>query len=135
MSKRDCEKKEKGWTPHKYLVADARKRWRYSPARNEALKIAKVDKAKYRCTECKAVVSTIEYVTKRGRKARKVDGAVDHILPVGKQPRDWDEYPAYYRRMFCPSSNLAFLCNPCHKIKSEKERVQRVLDRRQRRLE
>lgn len=118
-------KKDKVWSPHKYLVADARKRWRYSPARNEALKSAKVDKSQWKCTKCSAIVGNIKYMTKRGRKASKVDGAVDHIVPVGKQPREWDDYPDYYRRMFCPSSNLAFLCSKCHDEKSALEREAR----------
>lgn len=123
------QKVKKEWNPHPYLVADARKRWRYSPARNEALKKAKLDIAKWQCTTCKAVVSNIKYTTKRGRLASKVDGAVDHIIPVGKQPRGWDEYPAYYKRMFCSSENLAFLCSACHAIKSAKEREQRKIER------
>jgi 5-methylcytosine-specific restriction endonuclease McrA len=123
-------KKEKIWTPHKYLVADARKRWRYSPARNEALKRAKADVGEWRCTECLTVVGTIKYLTKRGRKASKVDGAVDHIVPVGTQPRDWDDYPSYYRRMFCPTENLAFLCSKCHDAKTAVERQARVAARK-----
>lgn len=124
------KKTQKEWTPHKYLVADARKRWRYSPARSAALKKAKLDIGTWRCTECSAIVGNIKYITKRGRKASKVDGAVDHIIPVGKQPRTWDDYPAYYRRMFCDSSNLAFLCTTCHDVKTAKEREVRKLERK-----
>lgn len=124
------QKKAMEWTPHKFLVADARKRWRYSPARNEALKAAKLDVATWQCSKCSAIVGNIKYITKRGRKASKVDGAVDHIIPVGKQPRDWDDYPAYYRRMFCPKENLAFLCSKCHDAKTAIEREERKLARK-----
>lgn len=130
MTKRKDTTKIKVWTPHKYLVADARKRWRYSPARNEALNKAKTSPAHWQCTQCQRVVTNIEYITKKGRVSKKVDGAIDHVIPVGKQPRDWDEYPDYYRRMFCPSSNLSFLCSTCHDLKSAKERESRKLERK-----
>lgn len=123
MPKKRKEKKE--WTPHSYLVADARKRWRYSPSRTQALNRAKVEKGKYKCSLCAAIVGYISYITKKGRKANKLDGTVDHIVAVGKQPREWDEYPAYYRRMFCETSNLQFICSACTAVKNAQDRAER----------
>ncbi len=114
-------RKKKEWTPHKYLVAAARKTWRWSPARKSCLDVAEIAPNQWQCSQCRKCVTKIDYVTKRGRKRRKIDGAVDHKEPVGKQPKEWDEYPAYYRRMFCDNSNLQFLCTSCHKPKSLKE--------------
>jgi len=62
-------------------------------------------------------------ITVRNRKRRKIDGAIDHIAPVGKQPREWDEYPEFYKRLFCGAENLQFLCTECHHTKTVKERA------------
>lgn len=115
-------KKIREWSPHKYLVSAARKTWRWSPERTSVLKRVHLDKLHWQCEKCGTLVTKIDYVTKKGRKRRKIDGAVDHIAPVGKQPRDWDEYPDYYRRMFCGKFNLQFLCTECHAPKSQAER-------------
>lgn len=68
----------------------------------------------------------MNYVTKRGRKARKIDGAIDHIQPVGVGPKTFDEYPAWYKRLYCDISNLMFLCSACHSVKSAKEAAERA---------
>lgn len=122
-AKKIREKKE--WSPHKYLVAAARKTWRWSPARTAVLKRVKIDSNHWQCEKCNAIVTQLDVVTKRGRKRKKIDGAVDHILPVGKQPRDWAEYPDYYKRMYCDITNLQFLCTACHKPKSKTENAAR----------
>lgn len=124
------KKTKKDWTPHKYLVAAARKTWRWSPARTQVLNRAKVDKGLWRCEQCQTVVGSIQYITKRGRKAKKIDGAIDHIQPIGTQPRDWSEYPTFYALVFCGIENLQFLCSSCHDTKSKKEAGVRKLARK-----
>lgn len=119
--KRKKATKLKIWTPHRYLVAAIRKTWRWSPARAIVLKRVQVEDG-WKCEQCSKVVTKDDYITKRGRKRKRINGAVDHIEPVGKQPKDFSEYPAYLKRMFCEVSNLQFLCTECHAPKSKAER-------------
>ncbi len=112
---------KKAWSPHKYLVAAARKTWRWAPERREVLKRVKVGVDQWKCELCGHVSQKVKYITKKGKKRSKTDGAVDHIVPIGKQPREWDDYPDYYKRMFCSVENMQYLCSACHKIKSGKE--------------
>lgn len=116
-------REKKPWSPHKYLVAAARKTWRWSPERREALKNAQTGPNSWRCYICAKEVGKVSYLNKRGKKLKKIDGAIDHFIPVGKQPREWAEYPDYYAKMFCPVANLHFFCNPCHAAKTSLERA------------
>lgn len=111
--------KLKTWNPHPYLVAAARKVWRWSPERRACLsavqrgeKTKKTDTRERQCSECKKWFPFKQVVA-------------DHIEPVGKQPTSWEHYPAYYVRMFCPRSNLQPLCTGCHKVKTGKENAAR----------
>lgn len=122
-------KKPREWNPHKYLVAAARNTWRWAPQHRQVLLRASAGEGKWKCEKCSKVVTRINYVTKRGRKARKIDGAVDHIKPIGQQPRSWAEYEAYYERVYCSIENLMFLCTACHSEKSKKEAADRKLQR------
>lgn len=51
-----------------------------------------------------------------------MSGAVDHITPIGKQPRTFEEYPEYLKRHFCGEANLQVLCKECHLIKTQREK-------------
>lgn len=121
---------KKDWSPHKYLVASARKVWGWSPLRNSVLKRSQIDKDSWKCEVCLKIVTKIVYFTKKGRKKRRINGAIDHIVPIGKQPKSFEEYPDYYKRLFCEVSNYQFLCKSCHDKKSEKEKKLRVQARR-----
>jgi 5-methylcytosine-specific restriction endonuclease McrA len=93
------------WNPHKYLVAAARRVWRWSPEKKAASELCALGKDKRKCAKCQQIF------------LRKLVH-MDHIVPVGRQPQDWDDYPNYYRRMFCPASNIQGLCKSCHKKKT-----------------
>ncbi len=99
----------KKWNPHSYLVSAARRVWRWCPEKKAAAAQCAVGASKRRCTECKTVFP-------------KKQVHIDHIDPVGKQPRDWDEYPNFYRRLFCPPLNLQGLCLICHAKKTAAQR-------------
>lgn len=118
-------RKKAEWSPHRYLVAAARKTWRWSPARTAVLKRVQADKTHWKCEKCLKLVTKVDYVTRSKSKKKRIDGAIDHIIPVGKQPRTWEEYPDYYKRMFCDTSNYQFLCTPCHKVKTDAEKAKR----------
>jgi 5-methylcytosine-specific restriction endonuclease McrA len=93
------------WNPHRYLVAAARRVWRWCPEKKIAAAVCAVGSTKRRCSTCNEVFP-------------KKLVHMDHIIPVGKQPREWEEYPEFYRRLFCAASNIQGLCRPCHKSKT-----------------
>jgi 5-methylcytosine-specific restriction endonuclease McrA len=123
MKKPKEARTKREWTPHRYLVAAARKTWRWSLERREVLKKARMAKGIYKCDECSRAVFIVDYITNRKRKRRKIDGAVDHILPIGKGPKKWSDYKKWYEKLFCPIENLQFLCTECHLIKTNQEKA------------
>lgn len=118
-------KKLKVWSPHKYLVCALRKVWYWSPERKAVLKAAQLAKDTWKCAVCSRSFLKLEYITKKGRKRRRMDGSVDHIIPLGTQPRSWTEYSSYLERLFCSVSNLQAICSTCHKPKSKAENAAR----------
>lgn len=98
----------KAFSPHPYLVAAARRVWQWYPEKKLVATACSIGTKQRRCAKCLKVFDRKQV-------------HIDHIEPVGKQPRDWDEYPAFYRRLFCPASNLQALCVECHKRKSSNE--------------
>lgn len=120
-------KTKKEWSPHPYLVAAFRKVWYWSPERRYALSAAKLGKDTWQCQTCLNKVVKEKYVTKKGRTRTRMTGSVDHIVPIGKQPRSWGEYNEYLAKTFCPASNLQVLCKVCHLEKSRLEGKVRAL--------
>ena len=89
-----------------YLAAAARKVWRWTPERREALKKSAVPVDYWLCAKCKKVVPRVQ---------------VDHIVPVGPAPKSFDGWDDFYKRLFCEASNLRALCVPCHKEATKKQ--------------
>jgi 5-methylcytosine-specific restriction endonuclease McrA len=87
-----------------------------------AVELASVGSDLIRCAVCLQLLP--KGLKIRGRKMWQVD----HVDPVGAGPvtthgfAGWDEY---YRRLFCPVSNLQVLCTVCHQIKTNKENAAR----------
>lgn len=102
----------KPFSPHRYLVAAARRVWRWDTAKKLVATQCAIGSTRRICAGCK-----------QGFPKKEVH--IDHIEPVGKQPREWDDYPNFYRRLFCPASNLQGLCKSCHKAKTAKEAKER----------
>jgi 5-methylcytosine-specific restriction endonuclease McrA len=115
---------------HVYLIAAARKIWRWSAARREAIKAAMVGPDLIQCALCRKKLPAKVKVRKRFLYS------VDHISPVVEPGRrsptlnadpatdsselTWDEY---LRRMIY--GKLQVLCNPCHSKKSKAENKER----------
>lgn len=118
-------KVKKAWSPHPYLVAAFRKVWYWSPERRQALSSAKTGKDEWQCKTCPNKVVKEKYVTKKGRTRTRMTGSVDHIDPIGKQPRSWDDYNVYLAKTFCSTENLQVLCKECHGVKSKAENKER----------
>ena len=97
----------------------ASRRW---PPKYKALKEAFVGKqvnAKtgkmamhYKCVACQKL-----YVA--------ADVQVDHINPVVDPEKGFVSWDSFINRIFCEIDNLQVLCKPCHKIKTDQEKVER----------
>lgn len=53
------------------------------------------------------------------------DVQVDHIHPVVDPKKGFTTWDNFIERMFCEIKNLQVLCKPCHKIKTDQEKLER----------
>ena len=114
------------WTParfRQFIISTVRSAMRKWPPKYKALKSAAVGKKTnrhtgrqaehYKCAECEK-----EFI------AREVQ--VDHIKPVVDPSEGFVDWETYFDRMFCEEKNLQVLCKPCHQLKTNAERKERV---------
>lgn len=104
-----------------YMIAAARKVWRWTDERKAVIKRCIVFE-KFRCEKCRELVGWGE--------SKKMPIQVDHIDPVGTQPKTWTEFGVWIDRLFCPLSNLQGICLKCHKAKTKAEGVIRYAKRK-----
>jgi len=112
------------WTPARFnsfitsALRSAHSRWN---PKSVAKKKAWIKRGVYKCEQCgtegPATLPPLE-----GRKRRRNNAAVDHIVPVvdpavGKTT--WDEY---IERMFVEAEGYQVLCWECHEAKTKEER-------------
>ena len=55
---------------------------------------------------------------------------VDHIRPAGSL-RSYNDLPRFVENLFCEEDNLQVLCKPCHQIKTNEEREEKNVKRKQ----
>ena len=121
------DKKRNGgeWTEARFksfvtsALRTASRRW---PPKYKALKEAFVGRklnAKtgklamhYTCAACKKL-----YVA--------TDVQVDHIKPVVDPKKGFVSWDVYINRMFCEIEDLQVMCKPCHKVKTDSEKLER----------
>ena len=121
------DKKRNGgeWTEARFksfvtsALRAASRRW---PPKYKALKEAFVGKkvnAKtgkmamhYKCADCKDLFVA-------------VDVQVDHIKPVVDPKKGFISWDDFISRMFCEIENLQVMCKPCHKVKTDQEKLER----------
>ena len=99
----------------------ASRRW---PVKYKALKEAFVGKQTnvktgkiamhYKCASCKGIFVA-------------ADVQVDHILPVVDPKKGFVSWDVYITRMFCEIDGLQVLCRPCHRFKTQKEKLERKM--------
>jgi 5-methylcytosine-specific restriction endonuclease McrA len=82
------------------------------PPRNEAKKLARVERGKYKCAKCNNIFGPKEIV-------------VDHILPVVPVDEGFTNIGHFVESLFCDINNLQCLCNSCHDLKTENEDILR----------
>ena len=121
------DKKRNGgeWTEARFksfvtsALRAASRRW---PVKPKALKAAFVSRQvnartgkmamHYMCAKCKKL-----FVAS--------DVQVDHIEPVVDPKKGFVSWDVYINRMYCEIENLQVLCKPCHKIKTDQEKLER----------
>ncbi len=114
-----AKKDPKTWW-HKYLFAAARKTWRWSPARKQAIKNATNEQGEIICEVCKC-----------GYDKYSID--VDHRIPVVDLKKGFTSWDDYFRRLFIndDAAKLQILCKSCHQAKTNVEnRIRRLKNRR-----
>lgn len=92
------------------------------PPRNEALKLARVDRGRYVCAGCGEVC---------GRK----DVHLDHIDPIVDVEHGFQDWNTLIERLFCYEEGFQVLCKYCHDTKTEMEKVLREKFKKKRKEE
>jgi 5-methylcytosine-specific restriction endonuclease McrA len=62
------------------------------------------------------------------------DVQVDHTVPVISPEKGFETWDIFVERLFCGADNLAVLCKPCHKIKTDSEKAIRAEYRKKAKL-
>lgn len=86
------------------------------PNRNEAKKLARVERGKYKCAMCDQIFGPKEIV-------------LDHKTPVVPL-EGFQDLGHFVESLFCSVDNYQALCNPCHDQKSSDEGVIRNIIRK-----
>lgn len=97
---------------HKWIRNSIRKlsyRW---PARYRAKVAARVERGKYRCSNCQQIF-------------RDKDVELDHKEPVISVEKGFVDWNEFIDRLFVEQSEYNVLCIPCHTKKSIKENEDR----------
>lgn len=74
---------------------------------------AKKDAVQYRCNVCTTYVGSTKV-------------AVDHITPVISVNDGFVDFNTFIERLFCDVSNLQVICDTCHNLKTNSERITRL---------
>ena len=82
---------------------------------------AKKPRVEYSCSNCD------EYFMKK-------DVQVDHTVPVISPEKGFETWDIFVERLFCGADNLAVLCKPCHKVKTDEEKAIRAIYRKKAKL-
>ncbi len=74
---------------------------------------AKKDAVQYRCGVCQVYVGSTHV-------------SVDHIEPVVSVSDGFIDFNTFIQRLFCDANNLQVICDECHNVKTQKERIWRL---------
>lgn len=116
-------KKKTKRTSLSYMIAAARKIWRWTPERKAVIDRCRIYD-KFKCEKCGDELGMIEKRTKKGLTF-VMPIQVDHKNPVGSQPQTWIEFANWLSRLFCPIENLWGICLKCHHKKTNGENTGR----------
>ena len=105
--------------------------WRFHPVLQEVLRRDRIERPYVKVDGSLSRVPRVFfrcYVCNVEHPRKNID--IDHVDPVGDTPGSalaapdltWDKF---IDRLFCPASNLACICKPCHKAKTARETAER----------
>lgn len=127
------EKKKKQINKKTWITAGLRRMsYRWTP-RNEALKLARVERGLYKCAMCESSFKQNEVV-------------IDHIEPVVSIKDGFTNWEDFINRLFCDVEGFQILCYPCHDQKTniedslraeynaERKRIEKEKKKEQKRL-
>ncbi len=60
----------------------------------------------------------------------ETETAVDHILPIVNPEIGFESWDKFIENLYCETEGLQVLCNPCHTVKTNKEKAIAVIARR-----
>jgi 5-methylcytosine-specific restriction endonuclease McrA len=91
------------------LVSHCRIVWRQSVYYQQAKKLTKIDGKSgwFKCQRCE-------------RETEKIQ--IDHVVAIGRQPQDLEEFGKWLIKLFCGADNLSGICTDCHKKKTKEDR-------------
>ena len=100
-----------------YIRATLREKSMYWPPKGDAKKRArrsykgpnKRQRFEYKCNHCKAYFPDKEI-------------EMDHIVGAGRL-KSYDDLPRFVKNLFCEEDNYQALCKPCHKLKTDLEKI------------
>lgn len=98
----------------KFLIPVIRRASYKWPARNEALKEARIERGLYKCNSCGGIF-------------KKKFIQIDHINPVISVEKGFNTWDEYLERMFCSKEGFQIICVDCHDIKTAKEKEMRKM--------
>lgn len=84
------------------------------PKYNQDGSRSKKDAVQYRCNVCQTYVGSTKV-------------SVDHITPVVSVTEGFVDFNTFVARLFCDASNLQVICDSCHNVKTQGERISRLL--------
>jgi hypothetical protein len=90
--------------------------WR---ARTEAMTLARVERGKYLCAECKDLFGPKEVI-------------LDHIEPVVDPKVGFIDFDVYIKRMYPPAEGFQVLCIACSDAKTMQEDIMREYYKKER---
>lgn len=74
---------------------------------------AKKDAVQYRCNVCQSYTGSTAV-------------SVDHIAPVVSVSDGFVDFNTFIQRLFCTAANLQVICDTCHNLKTNLERITRL---------
>lgn len=95
-----------------FIIQQLRRASYKYPPRNEALKLARVDRGLYACRTCADI-------------NRRESVVLDHIDPVVDPSKGFTNWDDYVNRMFPETEGFQCICRKCHEVKTKKENLSR----------
>jgi len=106
----------------KFLIPILRKYWLRWPARQNAIKQARIERGSYQCNICKQI------------GFKRQDLHVDHIDPVVNVEDGFTTLDEFVSRLYVEENQLQATCHQCHELKTLTENQMRKFHKDQKKI-